>query len=140
MQRCLLLVLFFGLTAVLPAVSVSWENGVEMNAEPMKGSLYFSLDNVRTAKGTIWIGIYESADDFLDREKARLVAVEVSSTGRALIEIPDLIFGKEYALGIFHDKNDNGEFDTNFFGLPSEPWAFSGEVEKSTTASKIRGG
>jgi len=36
------------------------------------------------------------------------------------------MIGKEYALGLFHDVNDNGEFDLNWLGLPSEPWAFSG--------------
>ena len=128
MQRCILLLLFLSLAMVLPAVSLGWPDG-EMGEEPMKGSLYFMVDNVRVAQGTIWVGIYESAEEFLDREKARLIAVKVSSTGRVMIEIPDMVFGKEYALGIFHDKNDNGEFDTNFFGLPSEPWAFSGKLK-----------
>lgn len=120
--------LCLSLATVLPAVSVK-TFGKGAGEEPMKGSLYFSVDNVREAEGTIWVGIYESADDFLDRGKARLVAVKVSHTGRAMIEIPDLIFGKKYALGIFQDKNDNGEFDINFFGLPLEPWAFSGKLK-----------
>lgn len=103
----------------------------------MKGSLYFSVDNVRQGEGTIWVGVYESADDFLDREKARLVAVKVTSAGKAMIEIPDMIFGKEYALGIFHDENDNGEFDTNFIGLPAEPWAFSGKLKSRLRLPKF---
>jgi uncharacterized protein (DUF2141 family) len=128
MKRFLLLLLCLSLATVLPAVTAYWAvDSVE--EEPMKGNLYFSVDNVREAEGTIWVGVYESADDFLDREKARLVAVKVTDTGRAMIEIPDMVFGKKYALGIFHDKNDNGEFDTNFFGLPSEPWAFSGTLK-----------
>jgi uncharacterized protein (DUF2141 family) len=24
-----------------------------------------------------------------------------------------------------HDRNGNGELDTNFVGIPKEPWAFS---------------
>ena len=93
------------------------------------GTLRFSVENVKHAKGTIWVGVYTSEDDFLDREKARLVAVKVSDSGVCDISIPEMVVGKEYALGLFHDENDNGEFDTNFFGLPSEPWAFSGTLK-----------
>ncbi len=89
-------------------------------------TLTLSVDNIRTASGTIWVGVYTSEDDFLDREKARLVAAKVNTAGRVYIEIPDMMIGKEYALGLFHDVNDNGEFDLNWLGLPSEPWAFSG--------------
>jgi uncharacterized protein (DUF2141 family) len=94
---------------------------------PVMKILRVYVDNVKEAKGTIWVGIYESEDDFLDREKARLVSVEINGLGRAYIEIPDMIVGKDYALGLFHDVNDNGEFDTNWLGLPAEPWAFSGK-------------
>lgn len=94
--------------------------------EPIKRTLRVYVDNVKKAKGTIWIGIYESEDDFLDREKARLVYLKITEKGRAYLDIPDLTVGKEYALGIFHDENDNGEFDLNWLGLPAEPWAFSG--------------
>lgn len=96
---------------------------------PTTGSLYVAVGNVKLAEGTIWIGVYESEADFLDRDKARLVAAKVQTTGEAIIEIPDLVYGKAYALGLFHDENDNGEFDTNFLGLPAEPWAFSGVLK-----------
>jgi uncharacterized protein (DUF2141 family) len=136
MKRFFILLLCLSLATVLPAVSAYWGGG-GVGEEPMKGSLYFSVDNVREAEGTIWVGIYESADDFLDREKARLVAVKVTSMGQAIIEVPNMVFGKRYALAIFHDKNDNGEFDTNFFGLPSEPWAFSGRLKSRLRLPKF---
>lgn len=94
---------------------------------PVTNVMRVYVDNVRDASGTIWIGVYTGDDDFLDREKARLVALKVNARGRAYVEIPDMVVGKDYALGLFHDVNDNGEFDLNWLGLPSEPWAFSGE-------------
>lgn len=95
-------------------------------AEPIGKTMRVYVDNVRSAVGTIWVGVYESEDDFLDREKARLVYLKITEKGRAYLEIPDMIVGKNYALGLFHDENDNGEFDLNWLGLPAEPWAFSG--------------
>lgn len=128
MSRLLYILLVWSLVALLPSGAMCWEV-MNTGIEPAKGSLYLSVDNVKLPAGTIWVGIYESEDDFLDRDKARLVAAKVSTTGLAIIEIPDLVYGKTYALGIFHDENDNGEFDTNFLGLPAEPWAFSGTLK-----------
>jgi uncharacterized protein (DUF2141 family) len=31
----------------------------------------------------------------------------------------------QYAIRLFHDVNGNGELDTNPFGIPIEPFAFS---------------
>lgn len=95
--------------------------------EPVRKTMRVYVDNVKQAKGTIWVGVYESEEDFLDREKARLVYLKITQKGRAYLEIPDMVVGKDYALGLFHDENDNGEFDLNWLGLPAEPWAFSGK-------------
>lgn len=123
MIRLFLTTLLLGFVALLSGLAT-----LPTAPEPVLRTLHFSVDNVRTASGTIWVGIYKSEEDFLDREKARLFAVKVDKEGRATIDIPEMIIGREYALGIFHDVNDNGEFDTNFLGLPAEPWAFSGTL------------
>lgn len=97
------------------------------------GALALAVTNVQQASGTIWVGVYESSEDFLNRDKARLVACRVNATGSVTMDIDGLVEGKEYALGLFHDLNDNGELDTNWLGLPAEPWAFSGQLR-----SKLR--
>lgn len=114
------LLLFFS-----PVLSVGPDTFPPVGGPAVK-TLRVYVDNVRDARGTVWIGVYTGEDDFLDREKARLVAVGINATGRAYVDIPNLLVGKEYALGLFHDVNDNGEFDLNWLGLPAEPWAFSG--------------
>jgi uncharacterized protein (DUF2141 family) len=121
MKRTLLILLLISATLTLPALDTV--------SDPVLGTLRFSVDNINYAGGTIWVGVYSSEEDFLDREKARLVFVEISDKGEKYIEVSEMIVGQEYALGVFHDENDNGEFDTNFFGLPSEPWAFSGKLK-----------
>lgn len=87
-----------------------------------------SIENVTESNGTLWIGVYESEADFLNRDKARLVYHRVTSKGSQQVYIDKLVPGKTYAMGVFHDQNDNGELDTNMLGLPSEPWAFSRPV------------
>lgn len=101
---------------------------VPVTDPPPDGTLRIAVTNIRQAGGTLWVGVYTGEDDFLDRHKARLVPIRVTTTGRQYIEIDSLVAGEDYALGLFHDVNDNGEFDTNWLGLPAEPWAFSGRL------------
>ncbi|MBC6993813.1 DUF2141 domain-containing protein [Neolewinella lacunae] len=123
MQRLLLLLLVYLVFGSAQALPPEWTG-----AAAMTRTVRVKVDNVTSARGTIWVGVYESPDDFLDREKARLVALRVNTTGSAMIDISGMVVGKEYALGLFHDVNDNGEFDTNWLGLPAEPWGFSGRL------------
>ena len=84
-----------------------------------------TVENIQVEAGTLWLGIYASEDDFLDRSKARLVHVPVSGVGSVDVRVDHLTVGKRYAIAVFQDENDNGELDTNFLGLPAEPYALS---------------
>lgn len=91
------------------------------------GALQLTVTNIKAETGRVWVGIYMNEEEFLDREKARLVEMKVDQKGQLIIPIDSLDYGSEYALAIFHDEDDDGEMNLNWFGLPSEPWAFSGE-------------
>ena len=41
-----------------------------------------------------------------------------------MVKINDVPAGT-YAIAVFHDENGNNELDTNMFGVPKEPVAFS---------------
>lgn len=88
------------------------------------GNLLIDLENVKTAQGIIWIGIYDSEENYMIKERAIVEGVNVTQTGSIQINIPDLQYGT-YAIAIFHDINGNGELDRNLIGIPSEPYAFS---------------
>ena len=94
---------------------------------PVTRTLRVAVTNIAEATGMIWVGIYTGEDDFLIKEKARLVGVKITQTGTAYIDLPEMQVGKEYALAFFHDVDNDGDMNTNWLGLPTEPWAFSGE-------------
>lgn len=94
---------------------------------PATGVMELCVVNIKKESGRVWVGIYRSQEEFLDREKARLVEMKVDKAGKLVIPIEDLDYGTEYAFAIFHDEDDDGELNLNWLGLPSEPWAFSGE-------------
>jgi uncharacterized protein (DUF2141 family) len=90
----------------------------------LTGNLLIDLDNIKTAQGIIWIGIYDSEENYMIKERAIVEGVNVTQTGKLQINIPDLQYGT-YAIAIFHDINGNGLLDRNLIGIPSEPYAFS---------------
>ena len=75
-----------------------------------KGECWFALDNSE--------GVYESDDSVFIGEILPI------TNGEASITIDSLQYGT-YAIKVFHDKNNNGELDTNILGIPSEDYGFS---------------
>lgn len=114
--------LFGLLVAFLAGGGMGWpEAGVEAT-----GTLIIEVENIATTTGIIWVGIYDSAPNFLIKEKAIVQGFKIQRPGRLTMRFSDLPFGS-YAVALFHDRNDNGEMDRNLVGIPSEPFAFSGK-------------
>ena len=88
------------------------------------GSLILEMDNIKTDHGIIWVGIYDSEENYMVKSNAIVEGFDVTETGKLEVSFPDLEFGT-YAIAIFHDLNSNGELDKNVLGIPSEPYAFS---------------
>lgn len=89
-----------------------------------KGQLVIQVDNISQNTGIIWVGIYNSVENYLVKEKAIVEGIKVSNTESQKLVIEDLPYGT-YAVALFHDINANGEMDRNLLGIPSEPYAFS---------------
>jgi len=72
--------------------------------------------------GKMFIALYNSETGFLNkRYKGTVSKIENKTCTVAFKAIPE----GTYAVSIFHDENDNGKMDTNFFGIPSEDYGCS---------------
>ena len=91
-------------------------------------SLKVHLKNIKSNKGKIYIAVFDSEENFM-KKLLEDIAVPVSSTGDMQVELK-LPVG-EYAISIFHDTNDNGKLNTNFMGIPKEPYGFSNNPNTS---------
>ena len=60
-------------------------------------------------------------DDTVQQQRVVIEQARDGDLVRAELSLPP----GEYALSIFYDRNDNGELDTNFIGIPREPVALS---------------
>ncbi len=88
--------------------------------------LVVNVQNIKNLKGTLKFGVYNVDDDFL--KKAVSWGDVIIDKHSAKYVFNDLDRGI-YAVSIYQDENDNGELDANFFGVPTEPYAFSNNAK-----------
>lgn len=87
-------------------------------------TLTVRAEGLKSSKGLVAVGVYNTADTFLEDGKTFTGVFEPAKEGTTTILIHDLPAGT-YAVSIFHDENGNKKLDTNFMGIPKEPVAFS---------------
>jgi uncharacterized protein (DUF2141 family) len=93
----------------------------------------FVIKQLRNAEGVAIVAIF---DDEIEWEKENdeggkpLVTCENNQpiANNEVRVVCDIKPGT-YAATLMHDENSNGEFDTNFFGLPEEGYGFSNDAE-----------
>ena len=82
------------------------------------------ITNIKSAKGELHIGFYKREQNFPVHEAEHLKKVIKPEIGTMEIVVDDLPNG-EYAIAILQDINSNNHLDTNFLGMPNEPFGFS---------------
>lgn len=108
---------------LLALLLISFSGNICAQTE-MSAQLNIRFENLETAKGYIRLALYRSVETFMDEEKAELFNFRVEKEGTMEGQIKGLEPGT-YAFAIFHDKDEDNILNTNFFGIPKEPYGFS---------------
>lgn len=88
--------------------------------------LTVTVDDIQSQTGTIHVGLYDAAG-YEGGEAISGATIEVdAATASATIE--GLEPG-EYGIKLYHDVDGNGDMNTNPFGMPIEPYAFSNNAK-----------
>lgn len=101
--------------------------------------LTVNISNIPGPEGKIIVELFQNEDDFLEKPyKRKVVSIKGTSAKVVFENLP----AGEYAFGVIHDKNNNGELDT-FMKIPREPVALSNNATPdfgppSYTDSKFR--
>ena len=78
--------------------------------------------------GLVMVALYDSAPAFngngADANRSFATAAVPAAGGRVVATFDNLPAG-DYAVKAFHDVNGDGQMNTNPFGMPIEPYAFS---------------
>ena len=105
------------------------------------GELRIVIGGIRSAHGTVLIGLYDSSASFakavdaavkegflIDPDRFAAVALRANAALRSAVVFSNLAPGR-YAAVTFHDENGNGKLDKSFLGVPVEPYGFSNDVQ-----------
>lgn len=98
--------------------------------------LQVTFSNLREAKGNLYVAIYDQEGKFLKTNQMRSNKImPITQKGSIKLSMGNFPPGK-YAVSCFHDLNGNGKLDTNWAGIPSEPYGFSNNARPKFRAPK----
>lgn len=91
--------------------------------------LKVQFNNVNfSKKGTVYVGLYDTKENFLGRKFVKSAQVEVTESSFEIV-FEDLPLGT-YAVSAYHDINGNQQMDFNEYGMPQEDYAMSGTPDQ----------
>lgn len=86
------------------------------------------ITNVKPNTGKITVAISASEENFKNHTSDQIIKLESTDTFiETIIELPE----GEYAFSLFQDCNNDDTLNTNFLGIPNEPFGFSNYNGKS---------
>lgn len=88
--------------------------------------LTIEISGMKSNKGSVLVALYKNKEDFL-KKRFRGDMAKIKDQ-KAITVFKNLVPGI-YAVSLFHDENNNQKMDTNFFGIPKEPYGTSNDAK-----------
>ncbi len=82
--------------------------------------------NRTDAGGTMRVALCPSEESYSSQRGCVLKEVKATA-GVVAVHFPNTLAGT-YAVKVFHDVDENGTLDTNWMGIPKEPYGFSNDA------------
>lgn len=84
-------------------------------------NLVVKVTNIQSNKGNIAVAVCNSKETFLGKPYAKTSKKAKQGEMTFEFEVPN----GDYTVRVMHDENKNGELDSNFMGIPTEPYGIS---------------
>jgi uncharacterized protein (DUF2141 family) len=117
----------FRRTSLLLALVIAFGGPLLLKADDAdKARLQLIVEGVERAKGHIIVGLFACEPSYLegDHPLFHVLLPAEPRNGRVAYTFEALPSGT-YAIKLFHDINDNQKLDSNWLGIPREPFGFS---------------
>ena len=101
-----------------------------------KNIVKVKITNIKSTKGKIHIGFYKKGQNFPVHASKHFKTVVKPKIGTMVVSINSLK-NAEYAIAVLHDINNNNKLETNFLGMPKEPFGFSKNFKPKFSAPKF---
>ena len=89
-----------------------------------QGKVTAEITNFDNNKGVLRACLFDNANAFSGKGSP-VQCVEVTVVNKTARIVFDRVPAGTYAVSVFHDANNNNEFDTNFLGIPTEGYGAS---------------
>ena len=87
-----------------------------------QSTISVTVSNIPSDKGEVIISLFDNANDFLEKP---VKTIKVPAAEGSVSASFEGVAAGDYAIAVIHDKNENGELDTNFMGIPKERYGWS---------------
>lgn len=87
-------------------------------------TLTIQVEWLHASEGQIMVAVYDAAQSFMDEKRmfrSLIVPVDSGPVASVSLGLPP----GTYAVSLFHDVNADRQLNTNFAGIPKEPYGFS---------------
>jgi len=84
-----------------------------------------TIKGIEKVQGSILVAVYNSEGTFMKKHDA---SQKAKVSGKEVTLVFENVTPGDYAISTFHDENDNSKLDTNFLGIPNEPYGFSNDA------------
>ena len=112
------------LATLMPCVCGAGARAAQVAEPDGRGDLYLEVVGLRVSEGSVRAALFRKRENYDAKSKpfrVMVVGVESMTCQGAFSDIP---FGR-YCITLYHDENDNDEFDRNLLGAPRESYGFS---------------
>ena len=92
----------------------------------LASELTVNVEGIAKAQGSISLGLF---DEKSYNSEGAVNGANLTVEGNSVTVTFDGVEPGEYAVKLFHDVNGDGEMNTNPFGMPTEPFAFSNDAK-----------
>jgi len=116
LNQCLIALCLIGLTG---AVTIA--------GQAHSFAISVTITGVEPGRGQVLASLYGSPAQFM-KESTAVALAAVEQAGHVVLDFQQQPPG-DYAIAVFYDVDNDGELDTNFFGLPKEAIGFSNNAK-----------
>lgn len=102
-------------------------------ADDRTTTLSIDISGIKKDRGTIRVAVFDTKEAWL---KKPVYTAVMPVNGNDLRFSQEAVPYGVYAVAVYHDVDSNGELNTNFIGLPKEPYGFSNNARGSFGPAK----
>ncbi len=100
-------------------------------------TLAIEVSGVRNTQGKVAVAVFSSAAGFPkdDSKAMRRIMLPIDAASHSARTVLSDVAPGSYAIAAFHDDNNSGKLETNFFGVPKKGYGFSNNPKPKMRAA-----